>query len=70
MPRRSSTDSCGNTLRTVNQATSQSGSVYVNKSIQQASDGSVDYSAGQPLYQGDARCDPARLGAVDPPCCK
>ena len=84
MPKRSSTDGCGNTMRTVEQATSQSGRVFVNNEIQAtsqsgrvfvnneiqtATDGSLDYSAGQPLYQGNSRCDPAREGTDDPKCC-
>ena len=69
MASRSSTDGCGNTMRTVEQATSQSGQVFVNNEIQTATDGSLDYSAGQPLYQGNSRCDPARSGTDDPKCC-
>ena len=70
MARRSSTDGCGNTMRTVEQATSQSGQVFVNNEIQTATDGSLDYSAGQPLYQGNARCDPARDGSDQIDCCQ
>lgn len=69
MPTRSSTDGCGNTMRTVEQATSQSGQVFVNNEVLLATDGTYDYTAAQPLYQGNSRCDPAREGTDDPKCC-
>ena len=69
MPRRSSTDGCGNTMRTVEQATSQSGQVFVNQEVLLATDGVYDYSEAQPLYQGSAQCDPSREGTADPKCC-
>lgn len=69
MANRSSTDGCGNTMRTVEQATSQSGQVFVNKEVILATDGVYDYSEAQPLYQGNSRCDPARGGTTNPKCC-
>ena len=70
MPRRSSTDGCGNTMRTVEQATSQSGQVFVNQEVLLATDGMYDYSEAQPLYQGNSRCDPARDGSDQIDCCQ
>lgn len=70
MPKRSSTDGCGNTMRTVEQATSQSGQVFVNQEVLLATDGVYDYSKAQPLYQGNSRCDPARDGTTNPKCCE
>lgn len=70
MPRRSSNNGCGNTLRSVQQATSQSGSYTVNKELNKATDGSLDYSEGQPLYIGSAECDPSRSGTDKPDCCE
>ena len=70
MPRRSSTDGCGNTMRTVEQATSQSGQVFVNQEVLLATDGVYDYSEAQPLYQGNSRCDPARSGSDRIDCCQ
>ena len=70
MASRSSTDGCGNTMRTVEQATSQSGQVFVNQEVLLASDGVYDYSEAQPLYQGNSRCDPARGGSDRIDCCQ
>lgn len=70
MIRRSSTDGCGNTMRTVEQATSQSGQVFVNNEVLLATDGVYDYSEAQPLYQGNSRCDPARGGSDRIDCCQ
>lgn len=70
MPRRNSTDACGNTMRTQESKSSdRSGQNYINNEIITATDGTVDYGDGQPLYEGDARCDPARDGQVDTNCC-
>lgn len=70
MVSRSSTDACGNTIRNVQTASTSGGSSEVNANIEIATDGTIDYSKGQPEYSGDALCDPSRDGGIDPTCCK
>lgn len=70
MPSHKSSVGCGNTLRTVEQATTQSGQIFVNNELTRATDENIDYSKGQPLYVGTAQCDPARDGSDQIDCCK
>lgn len=60
----------GNTVRNTTCMSDKVSTNTINGNIIKATDPQFDYSKGQPEYQGTANCDPARDGAVNPPCCK
>lgn len=71
MAGRNSNNGCGNTIRSQETATTQvDGGSKVNDNILVATGDGIDYSKGQPLYEGSSQCDPARNGSDQITCCK
>lgn len=71
MTRLINTCGTGNTIRQSNAVVSSKSLQHdVNKQIVKATDGQFDYTSGQPEYQGNSLCDPARDGSDKLVCCK
>lgn len=71
MAGRNSNNGCGNTIRSQETATTQvDAAIEPNSNIEVATGDGIDYSNGQPLYEGSSQCDPARNGSDQITCCK